>query len=596
VSRTAKIVVIVVAVLLAGATVAIADAPLLAQWHLDFATGGVSGDVVYDSGPNAGSSGSAGDNLTGCVGCIHTSTGRFGNALDPSTTGPLTFSGGIRPTGVTVLAWVRRTGAPGSTEVIAAQAYDSGSCDLPSYRLEYSDADVSSGFRFAVHAGGAVVSSPAVSTPGAFDGQWHLVTGTYDGAKVHMYLDGNELGSGTAATGPIEYGTPAGAFGADGFTGNSPGCFVRGFSGGIDELRVYSRALSSVEIRGLANASGSTPPDLVPDQDGDGVPDASDNCPSTPNPSQTDINHDGIGDACQSDSDHDGWPDVSDNCPNTPNPDQLDQNHNGVGAACEPTVAHFQVAPNPTCTGVRTTFDGRSSSSDSPIVSYEYSYSEEQFKAEQGAPFGGQIVNVDQSFGGSSPVQARTFDWNIPPAGSFFGDALRESVDMFLTVTTASGESASSDGQIVDFVQGSSLQSRTGCPAPSTLTTFRPSIIDIGILSPTTVSVTTGCPSAFSCLGSGTISYRTFLKLSSRRAIAAKKKKSKGVLLGAARYTIAAHHTAKIKISLNKRGKRLLKRKHKLKTTVTLRTVSVTGKTVTLSRTVTFKQKAHKKP
>ena len=42
------------------------------------------------------------------------------------------------------------------------------------------------------------------------------------------------------------------------------------------------------------------PPPKPPDRDKDGVPDFRDNCPDKANPDQTDLDHNGIGDACQS--------------------------------------------------------------------------------------------------------------------------------------------------------------------------------------------------------------------------------------------------------------------------------------------------------
>jgi hypothetical protein len=112
----------------------------------------------------------------------------------------------------------------------------------------------------------------------------------------------------------------------------------------------------------------------IADADGDGVIDLADNCPSVSNPSQTDVDTDGVGDACDGDADNDGNPDhldncpgkqtdffgnldidgdglgagcdgdddgddvsdASDNCPDDPNPDQLDGDGNGQGDACDP--------------------------------------------------------------------------------------------------------------------------------------------------------------------------------------------------------------------------------------------------------------------
>jgi hypothetical protein len=74
---------------------------------------------------------------------------------------------------------------------------------------------------------------------------------------------------------------------------------------------------------------------LLPDTDGDGVMDATDNCPAVANADQLDTDNDGDGNACDNDDDGDGTNDGTDNCPLVSNADQLDTDGDGIGNACD---------------------------------------------------------------------------------------------------------------------------------------------------------------------------------------------------------------------------------------------------------------------
>ena len=82
--------------------------------------------------------------------------------------------------------------------------------------------------------------------------------------------------------------------------------------------------------------------DVVLDFDGDGVIDAEDNCPETPNPGQEDNDTDGLGNVCDADDDNDGLSDIFEATITHTNPfelsltdcrqtfDSFDANHNGI--------------------------------------------------------------------------------------------------------------------------------------------------------------------------------------------------------------------------------------------------------------------------
>ena len=81
------------------------------------------------------------------------------------------------------------------------------------------------------------------------------------------------------------------------------------------------------------------------DADSDGIPDATDNCPSVANADQADGDADGDGNACdncpttanadQANTDGDTRGNVCDNCPSVSNSDQADTDGDGVGNACD---------------------------------------------------------------------------------------------------------------------------------------------------------------------------------------------------------------------------------------------------------------------
>jgi len=213
-----------------------------AFWHLDEPRG----TLAADDSNNA--------NNGTIDGAAHT-TGRFSRGLtfdgiDDKVVIPRSAS--LEPATVTVEAWVRAPASPGTFRYIIANS--ATGCLFPSYGL-YTGSD--GGVAFAVSGQDFDPSavSPAAAPGAIWNGAWHHIAGTFDGATIRLYVDGVEIGSGTPRTDPILYGLPDSTntqFGMFGGTCSLP------YAGDLDEPRIWGRAMSATEIAASAAMGGSS--------------------------------------------------------------------------------------------------------------------------------------------------------------------------------------------------------------------------------------------------------------------------------------------------------------------------------------------------
>ena len=104
--------------------------------------------------------------------------------------------------------------------------------------------ELGSKLMFQIEVENAAVGNANMGPPPA-DGLWHFVAGTWDGQTVRLYLDGT-LRNSVSRTGNIQYDSHPIRIGAD--DNSSDYVADEGWSGLINEVRLYGRALSADEV------------------------------------------------------------------------------------------------------------------------------------------------------------------------------------------------------------------------------------------------------------------------------------------------------------------------------------------------------------
>jgi hypothetical protein len=142
---------------------------------------------------------------------------------------------------VTMSAWVYADSFPTQDVRILSKATGVNDQD---HVFMVSTIGSSHRLRFRLRTNG-VTTTLFASTGSVQVGRWHHIAASYDGSTMRLFLDGELVGS-TAKTGPIDQTTePV-------WLGNNPIEANRGFDGVIDEVMLFDRTLSPLEVRGLA--------------------------------------------------------------------------------------------------------------------------------------------------------------------------------------------------------------------------------------------------------------------------------------------------------------------------------------------------------
>jgi hypothetical protein len=229
---------------------------LLGRWQMDETSGANAAD---SSGNNHAGTATGTTIVAGESGMARS----FSTSADYVNMGNVTSINGL--SAVTVSAWIKAPSA--NANASEANVVDKSGCggtagDGPfelGLNLNFTHPHQ---LQFSVYPSGAGASYNTAPTRNVDDGNWHFIAGTYDGTTIRTYVDGAQDDSLVISGGALSSTTNVVDIGGY-CTGHS-----NQYSGTVDDVRVYNRALSASEIQSAflaSRAKCSNPPGVESD-------------------------------------------------------------------------------------------------------------------------------------------------------------------------------------------------------------------------------------------------------------------------------------------------------------------------------------------
>ena len=199
--------------------------PLVAYWNFDES----SGHTCKDAGPKGNHASPVGRPKLTRVQGVFGGAMSFAGQHKLQIPGKPDFSTVKR---ITLSAWIMPVAFERYNEIFRKEDVDN--------RVLFAFQGKGNVLSLGLNLNGYIECDAAMNPKQVLDGLWHLATATYDGKIMRVYLDGREIGFRRRRTSIAAGGAAPGCIGS----ANGSECF----QGAMDDLRIYSEALTGEEV------------------------------------------------------------------------------------------------------------------------------------------------------------------------------------------------------------------------------------------------------------------------------------------------------------------------------------------------------------